>query len=544
MKKIIILAILILIIEAAKSQSYLLNEDFSSANGINSPTGWTQQTITGNSISDKWHFDNPGNRNVNYPITAPFAIFDSQNYSNPGGNEIVSIESPFVDASGASCIYLIFDQKFDIGTNSTGQVEVFNGSIWQTVYNIDSNISIVNNQVINISASGAGVSNLKIRFKWNGNNGGFWLIDNVKIYSTFTRDMSVTSINAPVNPISSGNHNIKINLKNYSCSNVSNAKIQWNVNNGSTVSYIWNGNLAFNQQIQIDSIGTITLPAGGTFNLKVWISTMNGGLSDMYHLNDTAYITLYPKLCGTFTVGGINPDFPNLYSVEQALNLSGISCPVVFKIRDGNYNEHIKLNSIQGSSITNTVTFESESGDSTQCSIKYQNTDNTNDYSIFLNGADNIIFNRINILRENGDTNIIFKNDCKNIVFNGNIIQKALLFFTSVDSNILFKNNVLQGEIISEKTITSVSKEIKFIGNNLQRISLKYVNDIHSDYNHSQANMEFRNCNNISCNYDTSAYGNGTAFYFDQCYNATVKKSKALFNNCYSAYAIEFNLFG
>ena len=66
--------------------------------------------------------------------------------------------------SGASCIYLIFDQKFDKGTNSTGQVEVFNGSIWQNVYNIDTNISTVNNQVINISAVGAGIFKSKTTF--------------------------------------------------------------------------------------------------------------------------------------------------------------------------------------------------------------------------------------------------------------------------------------------------------------------------------------------------------------------------------------------
>lgn len=572
----IILICIISLLGIVKGQSYLLNEDFSSANGVNPPTGWTQQTITGNATTDKWHFDNPGNRVVNLPITDPFAIFDSQNYSTSGGNEVVNLESPFIDASGTSCIYLIFDQLFNKGTNSTGQVQVFNGSIWQTVYNIDSNINSINNQVINISSMGAGVLNLKIRFKWNGNNGGYWLIDNVKIFSPFTRDMSVTAINAPLNPIASGNHKITINLKNYSCSNVNNALIQWKVNNQPINSFTWNGNLAFNQQTQIDSIGTITLPTGGVFNLKVWISTMNNGQNDMYHLNDTAYITLYPKLCGTFTVGGINPDFPNLYSVEQALNLSGISCPVVFKIRNGNYNEHIKLDSIQGSSAINTVTFESESGNANNCVINYQNIDPTNDYTIIVDNCDNLKFKNLGIYRSNGNTNFVFNKPIQNVYFYGNNIDRLSFnnscknlkliknnltttnFYNSTlnllldsnyinnlyfnnsfpDSNILITNNNSVGQFFMEKSNT-LSKKVIAKYNSFNHTRFTYVDDIVCDSNYFFNNIEFRNCSNIFCNNDTSSSA-GVSYYFEQCNFATLRKSKSTSSGGCESYGVIF----
>lgn len=572
-----IFAVLLILSKFSNGQSYLLNEDFSSANGINPPTGWTQQTQTGNAITDKWHFDNPGNKVVNYPITDPFAIFDSQNYSTTGGNEVVNLESPFVDASGSGCIYLIFDQLFDKGTNSTGQIQVYNGNSWQTVYNIDTNITSINNRVINISTVGAGVLNLKLRFKWNGNNGGYWLIDNVKIYSPFTRDMSVTTINSPVNPISSGNHNININLKNYSCSNVSNAKIQWNVNNGSIASYTWNGNLAFNEQVQIDSIGTITLPAGGVFNLKVWISTMNGGLSDLYHLNDTAYITLYPKLCGTFTVGGTNPDFPNLYSVEQALTISGISCPVVFKIRDGNYNEHIKLDSIQGSSSINTVTFESENGNAANCVINYLNVDPTNDYTFAIDSCDNLKFKNLGIYRTNGNINIKFDKPIKNVYFYGNNIDRLSfnnttenlkfiknnltttnfynstsnmlldsnyinnLYFNNTfpDSAITITNNNSVGQFFMEKSNT-LSKNIIAKHNSFNHTRFTYTDNITCDSNYFYSNLEFRNSSNIKCNYDTSSYGGGVAYYFEQCNTVSLKNSKAFVNGGCETYGVIF----
>ncbi|MGM0505375.1 MAG: hypothetical protein ACQESQ_12185, partial [Bacteroidota bacterium] len=54
------------------SQTYILNEDFSSASVTSPPTGWTNTTVSGEA-EDLWHFDNPGDRMVNYPMIGTFA---------------------------------------------------------------------------------------------------------------------------------------------------------------------------------------------------------------------------------------------------------------------------------------------------------------------------------------------------------------------------------------------------------------------------------------------------------------------------------------
>ena len=98
------------------SQTYVLNEDFSSASGTTTPTGWTNTNITGNS-TDVWNFDNPGNRAFGFPIIGTFAIFDSENYSQSGGPEKAQIESPFIDCSISPSILMYFDHYF-VGTAS------------------------------------------------------------------------------------------------------------------------------------------------------------------------------------------------------------------------------------------------------------------------------------------------------------------------------------------------------------------------------------------------------------------------------------------
>lgn len=69
-------------------------------------------------------------------------------------------------------------------------------------------------------------------------------------------------------------------------------------------------------------------------------------------------------LSGTYTIGGTTPNYPTITAAANALVSNGINGPVTFNIRNGTYNETVGINTVTGSSATNTVTFQSESGDS------------------------------------------------------------------------------------------------------------------------------------------------------------------------------------
>jgi len=438
-----------------KAQLYLLNEDFSAASITTPPTNWNNQTINGQ-VSDKWHFDNPGNRITTNPFTPPFAVFDSENYSMAAGNEVVSLESPAVDASSNNNIYLFFDHYFKKTPSNQGVVEVFNGSSWNVVFTIDSNITILRTECVDISAFAGGVSNTRVRFKWTGNGGGYWLIDNVKIYAPILRDAGITMITSPVMPLSAGIQAVKVNLKNFGYTPISSVQINWKVNNVLQIPFNWSNLLTFNQTAYNVVIGNLNFSAGSIYNVKIWTSSPNGN-NDPNPLNDTTSIIFYTSLCGTYTLGGVNPDYPDFQSAANALNYSGITCPVVFKVRNGTYNEHFILNQIQGSSSVNTIRYESESGNAGLCKLYYQMNDPTNDYTMILNGTDYISFKNLTISRLSSASNIVIKNNCHHTSFEGNILEAITFDPYSLDSEFKFLNNTLNGIVSILKNKSSNS---------------------------------------------------------------------------------------
>jgi len=543
MKKIYILILISFFFKSfeLKAQMYLLNEDFSSASITNPPFNWSNQTITGQ-ITDKWHFDNPGNKITSNPFTVPFAIFDSENYSTSGGNEVVTLESPSVDASSNNNIYLFFDHYFKKISSNQGVVEVFNGSTWNIVFTIDSNITVVRTECIDISAYAGGVSNTKVRFKWTGNGAGYWLIDNIKIYAPILRDAGITQITAPIMPLAAGIHAIKVNLKNFGYTPISNIIINWKVNNVLQTPVNPSVYLTFNQIAYNVIIANYTFASGGIYNLKIWTSNPNGS-NDLNALNDTTSIVIYTSLCGTYTLGGVNPNFPDFQSAANALNLSGITCPVVFKVRNGTYNEHFILNQIQGSSATNTIRFESESGLSNLCKLYYQLNDPTNDYTMILNGTDNISFKNMSISRLSGAYNIIFKNNCNQISFDGNILENIGFDPNSKDNDFKFLNNTFNGNIDISKNDTTCNNFL-FYKNTINKSNdLRNITNILYDSNIVKLiPITIKQSKNITLKrnfFDVSANGYpGPAMDLSDCKNALIDSNTVKVTNCGQVVAV------
>ena len=96
------------------------------------------------------------------------------------------------------------------------------------------------------------------------------------------------------------------------------------------------------------------------------------------------------QLSGTYTIGGTNPDYATPSAAAAALNSSGISGPVIFEIRNGVYNDSLHLQSISGTSPTHTITFRSQSGDSSQVEIR-----NLNGRAVYLYNCRYIHFHQL-----------------------------------------------------------------------------------------------------------------------------------------------------
>ncbi|MFZ4463912.1 MAG: hypothetical protein ACOYN5_08690, partial [Bacteroidales bacterium] len=163
MKPIYILLIALFFQTTIFAQVYILNEDFVTSSGTNPPFEWSNYKITG-TTNDLWHFDNPGDRVVNFPVTAPFAVFDADTVSGNGQAEKSGLESPFFDASISDFILLLFDQSFVSVNGAAAIVEAFNGTDWTEVKRFTSSTANSISEVVDISSVVGGITNAKIRF--------------------------------------------------------------------------------------------------------------------------------------------------------------------------------------------------------------------------------------------------------------------------------------------------------------------------------------------------------------------------------------------
>jgi len=349
-------------------QVYILNEDFTTAFGTTPPFEWSNYKIIG-SDTDLWHFDNPGGRVINYPITSPFAIFDADSVSGNGQQERVALESPFFDASISNFILLKYDQTFLAENGAQAIIEAFNGNTWQEITRFTVSTTNSSPEIIDISPAVGGITNAKIRFIWEGQSQGYWALDNVSIFAPLPVDGGLVKLDSPLMPFNTGLNPIKVTLGNFGFHNLTSTTIKWMVNGVRQPDYHWSGNLSIGNVQEDILIGSYNFGIDPA-QLKIWQSFPNG-IEDPNPTNDSIVTLVRPSLCGSYTIGGANPDFSTFTEAVTVLNTAGISCPVLFNVRDGQYNEQFIIKSIPGVSEINTVSFQSESGDSMAVMIIY-----------------------------------------------------------------------------------------------------------------------------------------------------------------------------
>lgn len=117
-------------------------------------------------------------------------------------------------------------------------------------------------------------------------------------------------------------------------------------------------------------------------------------------------------LSGNYTIGS-GGDFNTIGSAVEALDTLGISSPVGFRILNGNYPEFNVLTHVTGSSLVNTITFESFSGNPDDVTISFSP-------NVFrINNAMGIIIRNLTL------GNIELRGTCFGITIAGNKFSNA-----------------------------------------------------------------------------------------------------------------------
>ena len=364
------------------------------------------------------------------------------------------------------------------------------------------------------------------------------------VVSNGFNDAGISEIKEP-NNFSSGNHDIVATLKNFGRNIINNVNINWEFNGElqTVISYT----------ILLDSIGgegqnTVDIVLGNkmfeqnqTYNIKVWTSSPNGE-QDTINKNDTVQVILKPLLGLNYTIGGTSPDFTTFREAISTIKASEICGPVVFNIRSGNYNEQLILREIIGVSETNTITFQSETGNSSDVVISYASNDWGNNFTVKLDGADHVIFKDLTIEATgvNYGTVIEIINGAKSNQFLNNLIKGVIIdrsndAFTVIsgydenDNNIFDGNNIMYGNIGISMINTTDNPESGIVIRN-NKFTENYYMAVYLSY---QKNAQITS-NTIINTIDDDFY----ALYFDDCEDSIIvtKNKINIFNDGYGIY--------
>jgi parallel beta-helix repeat protein len=297
-------------------------------------------------------------------------------------------------------------------------------------------------------------------------------------------DGGVSLVNTTSTPMPIGTNNLEVSVRNYGTSNLTSATLNWSVDGVVQTPAAWSGNLALGQIAANVPLGSFNFATSKAYTIKAW--TIVGG--DGNPANDTTTLTIRPALCGTYTVGGATPSFATLDSCINYLNLAGVTCATVINLRNGTYlppstSVSFVIGKINGASTTNTVTFQSENGDSSL--VKLTHAFSSGSPIVELNKAQYVRLNKLTL--ESNSTNLSIVSGANN-----NVMSNCLFKITNTGGGTNISANGDSATTIQNSRLTGAT-------NGIQLNQSKNAT-IHKNFITGMSGLSFSSYNAISVN--------------------------------------------
>lgn len=279
-----------------------------------------------------------------------------------------------------------------------------------------------------------------------------------------TNDIGVNQITNPTGGVTAGSPMpVNVTIKNFGVDTITYGKVKWKYDGVvQTPTYIFTDSLKADSVSSVITLATIN-PVAGAHNITAWTEDPDS-LADFNFANDSSRVNFFAcssLLNGTYTInpnGSGATNYASFSDAVLALNQCGINGPVVFNVANGTYNEQIELPMINGSSATNTVTFQSASGDSSLVVMKYDAAGSSNNYVVQLDGTAYIKFKGIDFQANDSTYAKVFDllNGVHDFTLENNIIESSVRALAdnddmnlicgldSIGSNVLIKNNAIK----------------------------------------------------------------------------------------------------
>ena len=213
-------------------------------------------------------------------------------------------------------------------------------------------------------------------------------------------DAGITSFVSPILCYCPGSNNISVVMTNFGTNTLTKATVSWTVNGTAQTPYSWTGSISSGSSATV-SIGTYSF-SSGSYSLKIYTTSPNGA-TDGDNFNDSiAKTNLGVGMSGTYSLGGISPNYSSFNSAVTAVATTGLCGAVTFQVANGSYFENVQLPNLPTTS-TNTVTFQGNTTDSSKVVLQYYPSANTPaeaTYTVAFNGTNWVTFKNMVIARQ------------------------------------------------------------------------------------------------------------------------------------------------
>ena len=240
---------------------------------------------------------------------------------------------------------------------------------------------------------------------------------------------------------SCGNTTVNVNVLNRGLSSYasSNYTVQYSIDGGAMT--------AVTNLPSVDAGGSVLTPlfsqtlTPGRHVIKSVITAVG----DTNQLNDTIVTLLPVRFCGgTYTIGS-GMDYATITEALDSLAVVGIAGPVVFDIQSGTYNERLELPNALGMSDTNTVTFQSASGNVDDVRVVFAPSASHN-YVMNISNAGHFHFKDMTFYSNGVQTasNVVTISDASDIRFDG-VTFRVLGSINNAGSSCIVVGNGVDG---------------------------------------------------------------------------------------------------
>ena len=209
-------------------------------------------------------------------------------------------------------------------------------------------------------------------------------------------DAGITAVTNPTGNYCPGTQTIMATLKDAGVHTLTSCLLTYKVNGTTIGTYTWGGSLTTGSSASVP-VGTYSFTSG-TYSVDV-ISSKPNGVTDLNPVNDQASVSgLHQGMSGTKTIALTgSPDYSSFTAAINDLKLGGLCGAVVFNVGNGSYNENPSFGQqvISNASSTNTITFQSASGDSSKAIVDASFTYNYYSALFDLTNTSWVILNKL-----------------------------------------------------------------------------------------------------------------------------------------------------